>query len=121
MTDQKTPDTFQTAAGTARLAAEAGSSLGLVGEKGTPWDEDLGSDPAAALWLGSQQLGWAGSPSRGRRRGLAGGLPFKSYGAPPTASSHCPSPPAAGLPPSIGSHRAALPVSWPCLLQVQCR
>jgi len=37
MTDQKTPDTFQIAAGTTRLAAEAGSSLGLVGEKGAPW------------------------------------------------------------------------------------
>jgi len=36
MTDQKTPDTFQIAAGTTRLAAEAGSSLGLVGEKGAP-------------------------------------------------------------------------------------
>jgi len=53
MTDQKTPDTFQIAAGTTRLAAEAGSSLGLVGEKGAPWDEDLGSHPASVLGLGA--------------------------------------------------------------------
>lgn len=53
MTDQKTPDTFQTVAGTVRLAAEAGSSLGLMGEKGVPWDEELGSHPASALWLGA--------------------------------------------------------------------
>lgn len=53
MTDQKTPDTFQTVAGSARLAAEAGPSLGLTGEKGAPWDEELGSHPASALWLGA--------------------------------------------------------------------
>lgn len=78
MTDQKTPDTFQTVAGTAWLSAEAGSSLGLVGEKGAPWEEELGSHPASALWLGAPAawVGW--SPSRGRRRGLAGALPFIS-------------------------------------------
>lgn len=59
MTDQKARDTFQTAAGTARLAAEAGSRLGLVGEKGAPWDEDLGVPRSQSLHCarGSWQLG----------------------------------------------------------------
>ena len=62
MTDQKALDTFQTAAGTARLAAEAGSRLGLVGEKGGPWDEDLGSHAARVCTApaGPGSSGWGG-------------------------------------------------------------